>query len=255
MDQVRRAPGGGVVTLDGQPVTVGRSEKMSKSKANTVDPAQIIETYGADTARWFMLSDSPPDRDMDWTEAGIEGAFRFIQRLWRLVMESLDDLPAGPGNGTPPELDARAHALRRASHKAIAAVTDDVERFRFNRAVARLYELSNTLADFEAESSTERWALREAFEVLVRLIGPMTPHLAEELWQRLGHKTLLVDEPWPTADATLLVDETVTLAVQVNGKLRATIILLTEPAVQRAMGDRAARKVIVVKNRVVNVVV
>ena len=267
-DQVRRGSGGGVVTLDGQPVTVGRSEKMSKSKANTVDPAQIIETYGADTARWFMLSDSPPDRDMDWTEAGVEGAFRFIQRLWRLVMESLDDLPAGPGNSAPPELDARAHELRRASHKAIAAVTDDVERFRFNRAVARLYELSNAVADFEAESSAERWALREAFEVLVRLIGPMTPHLAEELWQRLGHQTLLVDEPWPTADAALLVDETVTLAVQVNGKLRATITLprdaeddaaqdqaLAEPAVQRAMGDRAARKVIIVKNRVVNVVV
>jgi leucyl-tRNA synthetase len=267
-DQVRRGSGGGVVTLDGQPVTVGRSEKMSKSKANTVDPAQIIETYGADTARWFMLSDSPPDRDMDWTEAGVEGAFRFIQRLWRLVTESLDDLPAGPGNGAPPELDARARDLRRASHKAIAAVTDDVERFRFNRAVARLYELSNAVADFEAESSAERWALREAFEVLVRLIGPMTPHLAEELWQRLGHQTLLVDEPWPTADAALLVDETVTLAVQVNGKLRATITLprdaeddaaqdqaLAEPAVQRAMGDRAARKVIIVKNRVVNVVV
>ncbi len=267
-DQVRRGSGGGVVTLDGQPVTVGRSEKMSKSKANTVDPAQIIETYGADTARWFMLSDSPPDRDMDWTEAGVEGAFRFIQRLWRLVTESLDDLPAGPGNGAPPELDARAHDLRRASHKAIAAVTDDVERFRFNRAVARLYELSNAVADFEAESSAERWALREAFEVLVRLIGPMTPHLAEELWQRLGHQTLLVDEPWPTADAALLVDETVTLAVQVNGKLRATITLprdaeddaaqdqaLAEPAVQRAMGDRAVRKVIIVKNRVVNVVV
>jgi leucyl-tRNA synthetase len=267
-DQVRRVPGGGVATLDGQPVAVGRSEKMSKSKANTVDPAQIIETYGADTARWFMLSDSPPDRDMDWTEAGVEGAFRFIQRLWRLVMESLDGLPAGPGNGAPPELSAQAIAVRRASHKAIAAVTDDVEQFRFNRAVARLYELSNALADFAAESPAERWVLREGFEVLVRLIGPMTPHFAEELWQRLGHETLLVDEPWPTADAALLVDETVTLAVQVNGKLRATITLprdaedgaaqdqaLAEPAVQRAMGDRAARKVIVVKNRVVNVVV
>jgi len=267
-DQVRRQADGSVATLDGRPVTVGRSEKMSKSKANTIDPAEIIETYGADTARWFMLSDSPPDRDLEWTEAGVEGAFRFMQRIWRLVREPLDELPPAPLNGAPPDLNANALALRRASHKAIAAVTEDIEQFRFNRAVARVHELANAVAHTDARDPGERWALRESLESLVRLIGPMMPHLAEELWHTLGHESLLVDEAWPEADPELLVDETVTVAVQVNGKLRATIELpldaenqaaqdqaLAEPAVQRAMGERAARKIIVIKNRVVNIVI
>ncbi len=267
-DEVRREAGGGVVTLDGRPVTVGGSEKMSKSKRNTVDPALIIETYGADTARWFMLSDSPPERDMNWTEAGVEGAYRFIQRLWRLVTEDLGALTEAAGTGSPPDLSAQALALRRASHQTIAAVGEHIEQFRFNSAVARVHELANAVSDFRAADPGDRWALHEALESLVRLIGPMMPHLAEELWHELGHETLLVDEPWPTADAELLVDDTVTVAVQVNGKLRSTIELpidtedqiaqdraLAEPAVQRAMGERAARKIIVVKNRVVNVVV
>ncbi len=267
-DRVRREADGSVVTLDGQPVTVGRSEKMSKSKANTIDPAEIIETYGADTARWFMLSDSPPERDMEWTEAGVDGAFRFVQRIWRLVSEPLDRLPPAPLNGAPPDLNPTALAVRRATHKTIGAVTEDIEAFRFNRAVARIHELANAIADLDAQDPGERWALREALEALVQLIGPMMPHLAEELWQTLGRGTLLVDEAWPAVDPDLLVDDTVTVAVQVNGKLRATIELpldaadqaaqdqaLAEPAVQRAMGERAARKIIVVKNRVVNIVV
>jgi leucyl-tRNA synthetase len=267
-DQVRREANGATVTLDGQPVTVGRSEKMSKSKANTIDPAEIIEAYGADTARWFMLSDSPPDRDMEWTEAGVEGAFRFVQRIWRLVGEPLDGLPPAPLNGAPPDLSAGALALRRASHKTIAAVSEDIEQFRFNRAVARIHELANAVSELDAQDPGERWALRETLEALVRLIGPMMPHLAEELWRMLGHESLLVDEDWPEADPELLIDDTVTVAVQVNGKLRATIELpldaeeqaaedqaLAEPAVQRAMGERAARKIIVVRNRVVNIVV
>ncbi|MDX1574701.1 MAG: leucine--tRNA ligase, partial [Kiloniellales bacterium] len=267
-DQVRREADGTTVTLEGRPVTVGRSEKMSKSKANTIDPAEIIETYGADTARWFMLSDSPPDRDLEWTEAGVEGAFRFVQRIWRLVGEPLEGLPPAPLNGAPPDLSDPALALRRASHKTIARVTEDIEQFRFNRAVARIHELANAVSEFDAAEPGERWALREALECLVRLTGPMMPHLAEELWQMLGHVTLLVDQDWPEADSELLVDDTVTVAVQVNGKLRATIELpvdaedqaaqdqaLAQPAVQRAMGERAARKIIVVRNRVVNIVV
>ncbi len=271
-DQVRREADGTVVTLEGEPVAVGRSEKMSKSKANTIDPAEIIETYGADTARWFMLSDSPPDRDMEWTEAGVEGAFRFVQRIWRLVSEPLDRLPPGQIDGAPPDLSAAALALRRATHKTMAAVTEDIEQFRFNRAVARIHELANAVAEVDAELDAEdpgaRWALREALEALVQLIGPMMPHLAEELWRALGHETLVVDEPWPEVDPELLVDDTVTVAVQVNGKLRATLDLpldaadqaaedqaLALPAVQRAMGERAARKIIVVRNRVVNIVV
>ncbi|MBX6322482.1 MAG: leucine--tRNA ligase [Rhodospirillaceae bacterium] len=268
-NQVRREPGGAVVTVDGgRPVTVGRSEKMSKSKKNVVDPAHIIATYGADTARWFMLSDSPPERDLEWTEAGIEGAWRFIQRLWRLVDGLLAKLPAA-GTPQPGAFDEPALALRRAAHRAIAAVTDDIEKFRFNRAVARLYELANAIEAVPAAADAGRgWALREALETLVRLANPMMPHLTEELWTRLGHGRLLAEMPWPEAEPALLVDATVTMAVQVNGKLRATLELprdaaakeaesaaLADAAVQRALGGRPPRKVVVVPNRVINLVV
>lgn len=267
-DEVKPAADNTFVALDGRAVIVGRSEKMSKSKSNTVDPARIIETYGADTARWFMLSDSPPDRDMDWTAAGIEGAYRFVQRLWRLVSESIDSLPQSDSRALT-DISEASLELRRASHKAIQAVTDDVEQFRFNRAVARIYEFGNTLSAHAGKDRVaDGAALREGFEILVRLIGPMMPHLAEELWQRLGCGGLLVDQAWPEADPGLTMEESVTMAVQVNGKLRATIALahdatdqeaeraaLAELAVQRAMAGKNPRKVIVVKNRIVNVVV
>jgi len=251
----------------GQPVTIGRAVKMSKSMRNVVDPEAIISTYGADTARWFMLSDSPPERDMEWTDAGVEGAWRFTQRLWRLVDENLAALPPA-GAPLPGELSETAQELRRAVHKTVDACGDDLEQFRFNRAVARIYELANTLAGFSPQDAAGHWALREGLELLVRLIGPMMPHLAEEMWERLGHDGYLVDVAWPSAEASLVSDEKATLAVQVNGKKRATISLavdagedeaesvaLAEPAVQRAMAGKPARKVIVVKNRIVNVVV
>ena len=211
-----------------------------------------------------MLSDSPPERDMEWTEAGAAGAWRFTQRLWRLAIESLPDLPAA-GSAPPAEPSDADAALRRATHRAIAGVTDVIEKFRFNRAVARLYEFANTL---EAATAAGGWARREALEGLVRLIGPMMPHLAEELWQQLGHATLVVDSAWPVADPALVIDDQVTLAVQVNGKLRGTVVLrrgassseaesaaLAEEGVLRAMAGKAARKVIVVPDRVINVVV
>ncbi len=266
-DQVGHGEGGALVTAEGEPVTVGRVEKMSKSKKNTIDPETIIETYGADTARWFMLSDSPPDRDMQWTDEGIEGAFRFVQRLWRLVSEGLDRIPEA---GSPPlgPLDGAELELRRASHKTIKALTGDVEQFRFNRAVARLHELANEISAFRPRDGAGQWALREALEVLARLLAPMMPHLAEELWHRLGHGGLLVDNAWPLADEALTVEAAATMGVQVNGKLRGSIampldaeeaaveqVALAVPAVQRAIGDRAVRKIIVVKNRIVNVVV
>jgi leucyl-tRNA synthetase len=266
-DQVTRRDDGSAVTADGQAVTVGRSEKMSKAKRNTVDPEIIIGTYGADTARWFMLSDSPPDRDLEWTDAGIEGAYRFTQRLWRVVSAGLDGLPAA-GAPTPNALGETAVKLRQNTHRTIKAVTEDIEQFRFNRAVARIYEMANTLASHATADVGDRWALREAFETLTRLIAPMMPHLAEEIWQRLGGRDLIVNEPWPKAEQDLTQEDTVTLAVQVNGKLRATIAVardcaeqvakqaaLAEPGVRRAMAEKPARKIIVVKNRIVNVVV
>ena len=263
----KQADGAAVHAESGAPVTVGRVESMSKSKRNVVDPEQIIATYGADTARWFMLSDSPPDREMEWTDAGVEGAYRFVNRLWRLIDDTLETLPAA-GTPLPTAFGTAAAELRRASHRAIAAVTEDIEQFRFNRAVARIYELANTISAFDANDDADRWALREAMELLTRLLTPMMPHLGEELWQRLGGTALLVEQPWPDADAGLLIDDSVTMAVQVNGKLRATIALprdaedalarqsaLEQPAVQRAMGEKAPRRVIVVRNKIVNVVV
>jgi leucyl-tRNA synthetase len=266
-EEVRKGEGGGLIDDVGRPVALGRSEKMSKSKRNVIDPAGIIESYGADTARWFMLSDSPPERDLEWTEAGVEGAYRFVQRLWRMVSEAVPTLPPA-GAGAPRNFGARATDLRRAVHKAIAAFTDDLERFRFNRAVARIHELANAIGDFAPSESADRWALREALEAIAQLIQPMMPHLAEELWERLGHTSLLAESAWPQADPELARDEAITIAVQVNGKLRATVTLprdaesaaaeaaaLEEPNVRRAIGDKTPRKVIVVPNKVINVVV
>jgi leucyl-tRNA synthetase len=272
-EEVERIPsdkGGGsnvVRVSDKTPVEVGRSEKMSKSKKNVVDPDQIIHDYGADTARWFMLSDSPPERDLEWTEAGVTGAWRFQQRLFRIASEAMVDLPP-VGAPRPASFPEAATALRRAAHKAIAGVSTDIEAFHFNKAVARLYELASTIDAVAPKDEATKWAKREALEIFVRLAGPMTPHLAEELWQALGHKSLLADSPWPLTEDALLVDDTVTIAVQVNGKLRGTLPLakdtpkdvaegaaLALPEIVRALDGKMPKRVIVVPNRIVNVVV
>ena len=249
-------------TDDGSPVAVGRSESMSKSKKNVVDPGSIIDQYGADTARWFMLSDSPPERDLEWTESGVQGAWRFTNRLWRLVLGAMDELDPANAGGSDGKGDA---ALRRAIHKTIIAVSEDLDALRFNRAVARLYEFTNTLTDRKDVGGE---TLRQAVETLVRLLAPMMPHLAEELWHRLGHTSLLAEEAWPEADPSLAADENVTIAVQVAGKLRGTLEVpvgiekaaletaaLELENVQRAMEGKTARKVIVVPNKIVNIVV
>ncbi|MDY0881947.1 leucine--tRNA ligase [Dongia soli] len=266
-----------VSVKDGSPVTVGRSEKMSKSKKNVVDPSYIIETYGADTARWFIISDSPPERDMEWTEAGVEGAWRFTQRIWRLVdgwvtaHPELVGIAGRSGANVPAHLPADALALRRTVHKTVAGVTEDIEKFRFNRAVARIYELANALGDVKDTALADHGGLAvraEALRVLVLLIAPAMPHLAEELWERLGHTGLVADTAWPDIDPALIRDESVTVAVQVNGKLRATLELprdldkaeaegraLGDANVQRALDGKTPKKVVVVPNRVINVVI
>ncbi|MCL4766153.1 MAG: leucine--tRNA ligase [Hyphomicrobiaceae bacterium] len=251
----------------GVPVQIGSIEKMSKSRKNLVDPDDIISTYGADCARWFMLSDSPPERDVIWTEAGVAGAGRFMQRAWKLIDDAMQKA-APAGSSTPSELGPDADALRRAAHKALAKVGQNIEGLRFNVAVAQIYELASVLQSALGGSGPGMpWAIREAAEILVQMFGPMMPHLAEQCWERLGYNTLLADQPWPGAEEALLVDDTITIAVQVNGKRRDELTigrtagqaeieaaaLKLEPVI-RALEGRSVKKVIVVPQRIVNVV-
>jgi len=265
-EEVRRDESGALVDAQSGTVTVGRMEKMSKSKKNVVGLEAIVEEYGADTARLYLLSDSPPERDLDWTDAGIEGAWRYLNRLHRLVTEP--PVPLAPrGAAMPRTLAPAADKARRATHRTVAAVTDHIEKFRFNSAVARIRELTNLLEEM-TDGPGAGVVMREGLEVAVRLVGPMMPHLAEELWQALGHERLVAEESWPEADPVLILEDSVTIAVQVNGKLRATIELprdsaeaeaeaaaLAQPPVQRAIDGKTPRKIIVVPNRIVNVVV
>jgi leucyl-tRNA synthetase len=233
----------------GQPITVGRTEKMSKSKKNTIDPEPIVDQYGADATRWFMLSDSPPERDLAWSEAGIEGSWRFVQRLWRLV----DGIEDGEGNDV---------ALDRKLAQTIAGVAVDIEALQFNKAVAKLYELVNAIE--KAKPSASR---SNAIRTLVRLVSPMTPHLAEEAWAAMGGSGLVANADWPSYDPALLVEDEVTIAVQVNGKLRDTLVMpkgsdkavveaaaRANPNVLRILDGAEPKKVIVVPDRLVNLV-
>ncbi|WP_170342249.1 leucine--tRNA ligase [Ruegeria arenilitoris] len=245
----------GKLKATGEPVEIIPSAKMSKSKKNVVDPVSIISAFGADTARWFVLSDSPPERDVEWTAAGAEAAHKHLSRVHRIVSEiAASDAPA----------NAEDEALLREMHKTIHDVTGGVESFGFNASIAKLYAFTNTLAKSKAGAQ----AKRQAAKTLAQLMSPMTPHLSEELWQMLGGEGLVALAPWPVADESMLVDDTVTLPIQINGKRRAEIsvpkdldktqverIALSTEAVQKALDGAAPKKVIVVPGRIVNVVV
>ncbi len=233
----------------GAAVRKGRVEKMSKSKKNTVDPEPIVDRYGADAVRWFMLSDSPPERDLEWSESGIDGAARFVQRVWRLAM--------APAGNAGEDLD-----LRKRTHRAVAAVGQAIESLQFNKSVAALYELTSAIE--RASPSADRDA---AIRTLLLLVAPGAPHLAEEAWAARGETGMIADAPWPLHDSALLVDDEVTIAVQVNGKLRDTLTMprgtakddaearaLASPKVQAQLGGNSPRKVIVVPDRLVNIV-
>jgi len=257
----RRPDGTAVLKATGEPVEVIPSQKMSKSKKNVVDPADIIREFGADTARWFILSDSPPERDVEWTAAGAEAAHRHLARVWRMADEVRAALAESGGMDAAD--DPAAAELDRAAARAIADVTENVEGFAFNKAVARLYEFTNTVHRSKAGPAAKARALR----TMAQLMAPMTPHIAEEIWSILGGEGLVVATPWPEADPALLVEDTVTLPIQVNGKRRAEIsvpkdlpkdeierLAIEHEAVQRALGGATPRKVIVVPGRIVNVV-
>ncbi|HWI84701.1 MAG TPA: leucine--tRNA ligase [Sphingomonas sp.] len=251
-DEIDRREGGAFLKDGGPEVRIGRVEKMSKSKKNTVDPAPILDHYGADAVRWFMLSDSPPERDLPWSVSGIEGCARFVQRLWRAT-----SILPGAGSGTAADL-----ALTRKLHQTIAGVAADIEALAFNKAVAKLYGLVGAIEKAGPSSARD-----EAGRTLIRLAAPMVPHLAEEAWARVGGEGLVADAPWPVADPAMLVEDEVTVAVQVNGKLRDTITVAKgmDKGALEAMAVNSSRviailagavpkKVIVVPDRLVNIV-
>ncbi len=249
-DQVTRNGDVWTIIESGARASAGRIEKMSKSKKNVVDPDDIVDQYGADAVRWFMLSDSPPERDLEWSEAGIEGCWRFVQRLWRLV-------------GQVSGLAGDDAGLTRKVHQATAGIAADIEALSFNKAVAKIYDLANAI-----EKAAPSVARDEAIHAIVKLCAPMVPHLAEEAWGRLGGEGLIADTPWPAVDPAMLVESDVTIAVQVKGKLRDTLLVskglaqddlqalaLASPKVQSAIAGAEVRKVIVVPDRLVNIVI
>ncbi len=257
---------------DGAELVIGSIEKMSKSKKNIVDPDDIIQSWGADTARWFMLSDSPPDRDVIWSEEGVQGAGRYVQQVWRLI-GALCELACQPGGQIPPEVSAVSENIRRASHSHVKRVQDHIERLRFNTAIAEIRKLTNALNQFIDDIANTpvppdaAFAFREAAEFLVRAFAPMMPHLAEACWQQLGYSTPVAEAPWPEIEPRLAASERITLPVQVNGKKRAELSVdrdadlktieaeaLALEAVMQAMDGKPAKRIVVVPQRIVNVV-
>ncbi|HSG33348.1 MAG TPA: class I tRNA ligase family protein, partial [Sphingomonadaceae bacterium] len=253
-DEIERRQDGAFLIEDGKKLEIGRIEKMSKSKKNVIDPDPIIEQYGADAVRFFMLSDSPPERDLPWSESGIEGSWRFVQRLWRLFLSVADA-------GDAPDVEDKP--LNRKLHQTIAGVAADVEALSFNKAVAKVFELVNLIE--KSQPSLDR---NTAIRALARIVAPMVPHIAEEAWALLGENGLIADAPWPEIDESLLVEDEVTIAVQVRGKLRDTLttakgsskedleaLALASEKVQRSLDGAEIKKVIVVPDRLVNIVI
>ena len=259
-------------------VEKGRTEKMSKSKKNVVDPEYLISTFGADTARMFSLFAAPPEKDLEWSDSGVEGASRFLHRVWRLIMDVAPKLAATgvtAEGSRPADLPAHVKDLKRLTHRTIKKVTEDIEReFQFNTAIAALMEFVNGLykfvPDYKAESASpvETAALRESVRALVQLLGPFAPHIAEELWEVLGERPTVSDQPWPQYDPEHVASERLTIPIQVNGKLRSRIEVpadaTEEDIVARAKEDaklaewlqgKTTRKVIYVKHKLVNFVV
>jgi len=254
-NDIKQSENGEYTTLDGKKVTVGQSIKMSKSKKNVVDPDDIIDQYGADTARWFVMSDSPPERDVEWTASGAEAAWKHLQRVWRLTVEITEDQTLD---------NLKDFELDKARNIAIDAVTNGIEGFAFNKSIAALYQFTNIIS----KSSASKIAKVNAMLTMAQLMQPMTPHLAEEIWSTLGGEGLVTGAKWPTLDALMLINDTIILPIQVNGKRRDEIevnidlakdeiekIVLERPSILRILDGNAPKKIIVVPGKIVNVVI
>ena len=255
-EEVELREGKAYLTKNGKEVKIIPSAKMSKSKNNVVDPVNIVSAYGADTARWFVLSDSPPERDVEWTASGAEAAYKHLSRVYRIIEEIIAKSNT-PSNDE--DLD-----LQKDMHRTIHDVTQAIESFGFNAAIARLYAFTNSLAKSKAGAE----AKISAAKILAQLMSPMTPHLSEELWEILGGESLIAQQSWPMVDETLLTDDTIIMPIQINGKRRGQIevqkdlssddierLALAETAVTKALNGTDPKKVIVVPGRIVNVVI
>lgn len=257
----------------GKPIHIGSIEKMSKSKKNTIDPDEIIAAYGADTARWFVLSDSPPERDVIWTEDGVQASSKFVQRIWKLLND-LRSVEAEPSENTPAIQSELAQAIRKVAHVAAQRIQDDIERLRFNRCIAHLYEAVNSLQQILSSIEDEKQlsedtitAMKEAHDHLVLILSPFMPHLSEEAWSASGHATPVASAAWPEIDQLLITEDFIILPVQINGKKRDELKIkrdattdsieadvLKLQSVQNVLAGKAPRKIIVVSQRIVNVV-
>ncbi|WP_032112881.1 leucine--tRNA ligase [Candidatus Paracaedibacter symbiosus] len=261
-EEVMRLTGGQYVTVDGEkPVTVGRSEKMSKSKKNLVDPQSIIDTYGADAARLFTLSDTPPDRDFDWSDEGVEGAWRYLNRLWRLI----ENIKATAGRVGEAEASLM---VAKKTHQMLKKITQNYERNGFNKIIAFARELTRDLENAVTDQAVSHQQLTHSGKVLIQVLFPLVPHITSELWQQMGETALVIEATWPEIDVKLATTDEVTIAVQVNGKMRGAFIISSDsdeasvleealklPTVQKDMNGRPIRRSIVIPNRIVNLVV
>jgi leucyl-tRNA synthetase len=271
-EDIETAKAGRVCKICAKPVSVGRVEKMSKSKKNVIDPNILLDKYGADTTRFFCLFAAPPERDLEWSEQGVEGGFRFLNRVWRLATAVMDEIKeVQPFNGKSIDLEGASRELYRKTHQTIQKVTKDIEdRFHFNTAISAIMELFNTMSSLDLQKKHDHQfsVMRFAMESLTLLLSPIVPHFAEELWAALGHRSSVLLAPWPTYRTEALAEDELLIVIQVNGKLRSRLLVSTdtdeETIKEKALSDkrilkfidgRVIRKVIVVKKKLVNIVV
>jgi leucyl-tRNA synthetase len=251
----------------GELVTMGEIESMSKSKKNVIDPESIISTYGADAARWFMLSDSPPEKDINWTDSGINGAWKICQKIWAIVQNNKDNLKQTT-NSDDKTYNGKSLDFIRIIHQNLHAITQSIEKFQMNVSIAKVFEIVNAISKFQINNEEDKEAINEALQILIRVIEPMVPHLAEECWSLIGKKGSIMDEPWPTTNTKYLENKEVTIVVQINGKRRGEIIVPKDTSeqnvekeiqniknIKNALLGKSILKSIYVPNKIINIVV